>query len=208
MTGLIRLLNVCYSVPAAGGARRLVFGRTTLAIPTEHIIAVVGGRGEGKTTLLKLIAGVLKPDEGAVLRPSSISPIINGGRFLHAGLTGHENVRFIARCYGLDATTLTLAVNAFCGIGARLADPVSMLDSSVRRSLEAALAMVMPFACYLMDDAQQMPPELLARCLEAVRARASSLIFATANAQLARANANLIMAVENATAWVVATDIR
>jgi phospholipid/cholesterol/gamma-HCH transport system ATP-binding protein len=48
------------------GARQ-VLKEVSFSIRTEERVAVLGGSGEGKTTILKLITGLLKPDFGRVL---------------------------------------------------------------------------------------------------------------------------------------------
>ncbi|MBD3775498.1 MAG: ATP-binding cassette domain-containing protein [Thiotrichales bacterium] len=46
---------------------RMIFDRLSLAIPKGKVTAIMGPSGTGKTTLLKLIAGQLKPDAGRIL---------------------------------------------------------------------------------------------------------------------------------------------
>jgi phospholipid/cholesterol/gamma-HCH transport system ATP-binding protein len=46
---------------------RMIFDRLNLAIPKGKVTAIMGPSGTGKTTLLKLIAGQLKPDAGRIL---------------------------------------------------------------------------------------------------------------------------------------------
>ncbi len=45
---------------------RKIFDGVTLSIPKGKVTAIMGPSGTGKTTLLKLIAGQLKPDRGEV----------------------------------------------------------------------------------------------------------------------------------------------
>lgn len=46
---------------------RVIFDDFSLSIPEGKITAIMGPSGTGKTTLLKLIAGQLKPDSGEIL---------------------------------------------------------------------------------------------------------------------------------------------
>lgn len=46
---------------------RVIFDNLTLQVPEGKVTAIMGPSGTGKTTLLKLIAGQLKPDSGEVL---------------------------------------------------------------------------------------------------------------------------------------------
>lgn len=54
------------SVSFSYGTRH-VLNEVRFSIRTEERVAVLGGSGEGKTTILKLITGLIKPDSGKIL---------------------------------------------------------------------------------------------------------------------------------------------
>ena len=64
MTASVRLDNVSFRYPGGGSAG--VFG-LTLDIEPGELVVCIGPSGCGKTTLLKLIAGFLRPESGRVL---------------------------------------------------------------------------------------------------------------------------------------------
>src|SRR6266508_3223089 len=53
------------------GARRVLDGVSLVAAP-GHRIGLIGENGTGKTTLLRLLAGVDEPDAGTVVRPPDV----------------------------------------------------------------------------------------------------------------------------------------
>jgi phospholipid/cholesterol/gamma-HCH transport system ATP-binding protein len=59
---LVEIRDVHYSV---GG--RAIFSGLTLSIPRGRITAIMGPSGTGKTTLLRLMTGQIKPDSGQIL---------------------------------------------------------------------------------------------------------------------------------------------
>lgn len=59
---IVELRDVYYSV-----ANREIFSGLNLAIPRGRITAIMGPSGTGKTTLLRLITGQIKPERGQVL---------------------------------------------------------------------------------------------------------------------------------------------
>ncbi|ACQ79481.1 ABC transporter related [Beutenbergia cavernae DSM 12333] len=64
-------------------------------------IGVIGRNGQGKSTLLKLVAGVLIPDEGRVEVRGDVSPLIEiTGGFVN-DLTGRENIYLAAGLHGM-----------------------------------------------------------------------------------------------------------
>lgn len=65
-------------------------------------IGVVGRNGQGKSTLLKLVAGVMLPDEGAVEVHGGVAPLIEiTGGFVD-DLTVHENLYLTAGLHGMS----------------------------------------------------------------------------------------------------------
>lgn len=65
-------------------------------------IGVVGRNGQGKSTLLKLVAGVLLPDEGTVEVHGGVAPLIEITGGFVGDLTVRENVRLTAGLHGMS----------------------------------------------------------------------------------------------------------
>ncbi|WP_214465771.1 ABC transporter ATP-binding protein [Microbacterium flavescens] len=64
-------------------------------------IGVVGRNGQGKSTLLKLVAGVLIQDEGTVAVEGGVAPLIEITGGFVGDLTVRENVRLTAGLHGM-----------------------------------------------------------------------------------------------------------
>src|SRR6478735_10761122 len=69
-------------------------------MPGESI-GVVGRNGQGKSTLLKLVAGVLLADEGQVSVNGGVAPLIEITGGFVGDLTVRENVKLIAGLHGM-----------------------------------------------------------------------------------------------------------
>ncbi len=54
--------------------------------------ALIGSNGSGKSTMLRIISGILKPTKGRVQVYGSIAPLIELGAGFDAELTGRENI--------------------------------------------------------------------------------------------------------------------
>jgi ABC-type polysaccharide/polyol phosphate transport system ATPase subunit len=72
---------------------KTVLHNINLDIKRGESVAIMGRNGEGKTTLLRLIAGILKPDEGKYNVNIPISPVLALGVGLELELTGIENIK-------------------------------------------------------------------------------------------------------------------
>ena len=64
-------------------------------------IGVIGRNGQGKSTLLRLVAGVLLPDEGEVRVNGGVAPLIELTGGFVGDLTVRENVRLTAGLHGM-----------------------------------------------------------------------------------------------------------
>ena len=58
----------------------------------EKSVAFVGRNGCGKSTMLKVIAGVIKPTFGTVSVKGSVAPMIELGAGFDSELTARENI--------------------------------------------------------------------------------------------------------------------
>jgi ABC-type polysaccharide/polyol phosphate transport system ATPase subunit len=65
-------------------------------------VGIIGVNGSGKSTILKLIAGVLSPTSGAVLIEGRIGPLIELGAGFHPELSGRDNIYLNGTILGLS----------------------------------------------------------------------------------------------------------
>ena len=74
----------------------------TFGVQAGEAIGVVGRNGQGKSTLLKLVAGVLLPDEGGVRVRGGVAPLIELTGGFVGDLTVRDNVLLTAGLHGLS----------------------------------------------------------------------------------------------------------
>ena len=73
----------------------------SLEIKQGEIYALIGPNGSGKTTTLKLITQIYKPDRGTIKVEGRLGYIPDEPNF-YAGLTGYETINFIAKLYRVN----------------------------------------------------------------------------------------------------------
>lgn len=137
---------------AAGGASRTVLNGVTIDVPRGRRVALLGRNGAGKTSLLNLIAGNLRPDRGRVSVEGSVSWPIGIQSGLHGDLTGAQNARFVARIYGIDVRSFLDFVADFAGLGDHFSAPVRSYSSGMRARLAFAMSMGIRFDLFLIDE--------------------------------------------------------
>lgn len=115
-------------------------------------IAVLGKNGAGKSTLVKLIGGVEPPTSGHVERGLLMSwPLGFSGGF-EIGMSGIDNIRFIARVYQRQVEDIIAFVDDFAELGRNLLLPVKNYSSGMRMRLGFALTLAIDFECFLIDE--------------------------------------------------------
>lgn len=148
---MIRFENLTKSFRLRG-ERKVVIDNLNLTLPSGRSLALLGRNGAGKSTLLQIIAGTLRPDHGRVVSDGTISwPVGLSGSF-HKELTGAENVRFIARIYGVDTDDLVAFVEDFAELGKFYHMPMHSYSSGMRSRLTFGSSMGIKFDTYLVDE--------------------------------------------------------
>lgn len=75
----------------------------SFSVAQGETLGIIGRNGSGKSTALKLMAGVMVPSQGAVRVHGRVSPLIELGAGFHPDLTGRENVFLNAAILGMSS---------------------------------------------------------------------------------------------------------
>jgi capsular polysaccharide transport system ATP-binding protein len=134
------------------GEPRYLFRDLSFELPRRGRLAVLGRNGQGKSTLIRILGGVLQPTSGVVDWNMSASwPLGFGGGF-QGGMTGVDNIKFLARIYQREPEALLERVEEFAELGDALAMPVKYYSSGMRARLAFGLSLAIEFDCYLIDE--------------------------------------------------------
>lgn len=148
---MIRCHQLTKSYPLGHG-RKKVFSGLDFRIGKGERIGVLGRNGAGKSTLIKLLGGIETPDSGRIERGMTTSwPLGFGGGF-QGSLTGTDNIKFIARIYGVEYRSIRDFVQDFSGLSDDLNKPVKTYSTGMRARLAFGLSLVIDFDCYLVDE--------------------------------------------------------
>src|SRR3546814_14053656 len=73
-----------------------------LAIEPGETVGILGRNGAGKTTMLRMLAGVSRPSEGTITIRGRVAPLIGGGAGFPPEMTGRANVSKLGRAAGRE----------------------------------------------------------------------------------------------------------
>lgn len=132
--------------------QKVVIDDLTLTLPTGKSLGLLGRNGAGKTTLLRMISGALEPTRGRIVTDGSISWPVGLRAAFHRDMTGAQNVRFVARIYGVDTDELVEFVRHFSDLGDQFHMPFKTYSSGMRSRISFGTAMGIRFDTYLVDE--------------------------------------------------------
>ena len=134
------------------GLSKPIIDDVSFVIPRGKSVGLLGRNGAGKSTLLQLIAGTQNLDSGRIIRQGKISwPLGFQGSFQGA-LSGEQNVRFVARIYGVESEELVAYVADFAELGPFFHAPVQTYSSGMKARLAFGVSMGIKFDYYLVDE--------------------------------------------------------
>jgi len=135
-----------------GTQRKVILDRASFRVETDDALGILAQNGTGKTTVMNMMCGLEKPDEGVIRRRGRISFPLGFMGGVVPRQSGTENARFVARLYGLDPDY----VEAFCrwltDIGEYFDRPVGLYSSGMKQRFSFSLLLALEFDMYLIDE--------------------------------------------------------
>jgi capsular polysaccharide transport system ATP-binding protein len=167
------------------GVPKVVLHDASLVVETAERLGLLVPPGEGKSTIIKLLAGVDQPDSGHVLRDQGGWPLGYAGAF-RGELTGEENIHNIASLTGLDPTSYSAFCAEFSELGEAYFHPLALWTGRMRGQLAFAASFGIPASTFLADEKLAIgDDQFKKKCASALRERLKScgLILVASNAR-------------------------
>ncbi len=144
----------------AGGRRRhsefWALRDVSLRVEKGEILGIVGPNGSGKSTLLEIVAGILPPTRGRVVRGGRVAALLELGAGFNPEFTGRENVFINGEILGLSKAEVERAfprIEKFAGIGEFMDRPVKEYSSGMYVRLAFATAIHVEPDILIVDEA-------------------------------------------------------
>jgi lipopolysaccharide transport system ATP-binding protein len=124
-------------------------------ISDGEIVGIVGRNGSGKSTTLKIIAGVYRPTSGVVKVSGKVAALIELGAGFHPDLTGRENIVLNGLLLGLSKREIRVCeqrILDFAELGDFIDSPIKQYSSGMILRLGFAIAMEVDPDILLIDE--------------------------------------------------------
>lgn len=139
----------------ASGKQHTVLKNLSFRIDKGETIGIIGKNGAGKSTIMKLIAGVTYPDKGEISISGGVAPLIELGAGFHGELTGYENIFLNAAILGLHKKEVEAKIDeivAFSELGEYIYEPVKRYSSGMHMRLGFSIVIHMNSPILLVDE--------------------------------------------------------
>src|SRR3954462_14612991 len=118
-------------------------------------LGIVGRNGSGKSTILKLIAGIFRPARGKITVHGQVASLIELGTGFHPELSGRENIELNGLLLGLSKREIAeceASIIEFAELGDFIDAPVKQYSSGMYMRLGFAIAVEVDPEILLIDE--------------------------------------------------------
>jgi lipopolysaccharide transport system ATP-binding protein len=165
----------------------------SFSIARGSTFGLLGQNGSGKSTTLKVLAGIYRPTIGRVIVNGRVSALLELGAGFHGELTGRENIRLNGAILGLSRRQIDAAMDRiidFAGIGEFIDSPVKIYSSGMFVRLGFAVAVSLDPEILMVDEVIAVGDEEFQRkCFDhlfELRKRGTTIVLVTHSLGLIR----------------------
>ena len=135
-----------------GTQRKVILDHVSFRVDLGRSLGILAPNGTGKTTLINIMAGLEKPDEGEVRRTCNVSFPLGFMGGVVSKVSAMENARYIAKLYGLDPDYVESYCRWLCNLEEYFDQPIGTYSSGMRARFSFALMLALDFDIYLIDE--------------------------------------------------------
>lgn len=134
---------------------RQILNGISFKVPKGQAVGLIGRNGCGKSTTLKLLTRILKPNKGTVKIDGRVSSLIELGAGFHPDMSGRENIYINATIFGLKKEEIDSRLDdiiRFSELEEFIDNPVRTYSSGMYMRLAFAVAINVNADVLLIDE--------------------------------------------------------
>ncbi|MFK7744904.1 MAG: ABC transporter ATP-binding protein [Roseobacter sp.] len=135
-----------------GTQHKVILEDVSFQVELGNSLGILAPNGTGKTTLINMMAGLEKPDQGEIRRGCNISFPLGFMGGVVTKVSAMENARYIARLYGLDPDYVESFCRWLCNLDEYFDQPLGTYSSGMRARFSFSLMLALDFDIYLIDE--------------------------------------------------------
>jgi homopolymeric O-antigen transport system ATP-binding protein len=160
----------------------------SFSVQRGEAFGIIGGNGAGKSTILKLLTGIMRPTKGSIHVAGRLAALIEVSAGFHPDLTGRENIYLNGAILGMTREEVRRrfdAIVAFSGLEEFIDTPVKRYSSGMYARLGFSVAAHVEPDVLLVDEVLSVGDYLFQRkCIErmnAVITSGATVVFVSHN---------------------------
>lgn len=124
-------------------------------IKKGEIVGIMGRNGTGKSTLIRILSGIYKPDSGSLKVNGRVAAMVGLGAGFHPDLSGWDNIFLNAAIVGFsrqETKELVYKIVDFSELGMHIYQPVKKYSSGMQMRLAFSVAIHIDASILLLDE--------------------------------------------------------
>ena len=184
--------------------KRTVLHDINFNVKKGESVGIIGRNGSGKSTTLKLLTRILRPDQGTIETDGKISCLIELGAGFHPDMTGRENVYINASIFGISHKEVDRRLEdiiEFSGIRPYIDERVRNYSSGMYLRLAFAVAINVDADILLIDEILAVGDvQFQQKCvnkLNEMKERGVTIVFVTHDVGTAKRMCNRVIWIDD-----------
>lgn len=141
----------------------------------SETLGIIGVNGAGKSTILKIIAGVTNPTSGEVIRRGRVTALLELGTGFNDELSGYENIFLNGTLIGMtfqECEEKAKEITSFSELGDYIYEPIKTYSSGMKMRLAFSIAIYSEPQILIVDEALSVgDAHFAAKCTKALKQR-------------------------------------
>lgn len=138
-------------------------------------LGIIGVNGAGKSTILKIIAGVIEPTLGKIISKGRITALLELGTGFNEELSGYENIFLNGTLIGMsyeECEQRLQEIIDFSELGQYIHEPIKVYSSGMRMRLAFSIAIFSEPKILIVDEALSVgDAHFAAKCTQTLKER-------------------------------------